>query len=671
MPTAYQTVDRWLVIIAIVSTAVLFTAQAADPVNVIKLTALLLCAIALLASFAIQTVRTRVLQVPWGLPAILAVALVVAFVVSTLAAPVTTTAVLGAYGRNSGLLAYLGGIVLFVVGLRVFRDRGARFLVAGVVAAGLFTATYGLFQRLGWDSVPWNNPFNPIIASLGNPNFAAGYLGIAGSVAAGGALWAGWAVGWRVICGVTAALCLLAGLLSSSVQGPMSSAGGFFVLAVAVLLNQPEPRRKIGLSVMGVTGVVGGTALIAGLVAKAGPAAPLFLDNGSRARYFYWDAAMAMFSDKPLLGVGLDQYGNFWRSLRSSESVVTLGGPSYSDAAHSVPLQMLAQGGLVLGAVYLAFIGFTLYALVRGLLRLEGSDRMLLAAVGAGWVAYQVQGAVSIDQVPLLTLHFALAGGVIAAAGLAPLREVKLPGALKPVVVHPNDSKARRRTAAAAPPRVRPSTGADAAGIVVVGLVGLFAAFFALAPLRANAIVLDGDNALRGGDGRDGVAAYNKAVGLVGGQAVYLTKKGALYEQVTPPQPVQAQQAYQQAVDVDPYDVNALTSLARTAAANGDVEIARQAYRTAAEVDRWNPVTVASSATFELANDGAQAAATLLEEVVSRMPGDAMLWATLGDAKAALGDKAAAESAYQRALAIDPAQPAAGAGTAGLAAAAQ
>ena len=668
MPTAYQTFDRWLVIIAIVSTAALFTAQAADPVNVIKLTALLICAIALLASFAVQAIRTRELQVPWGVPAIISFALVVAFVLSTLVAPVTNTAVLGAYGRNSGLLAYLGGIVLLVVGLRVFRDRGARFLVAGVVAAGLFTATYGLLQRIGWDSVPWNNPFNPIISSLGNPNFAAGYLGISGSVAAGGALWAGWAVGWRVACGVTAALCLLAGFLSSSVQGPMSSAGGFFVLAVAVVLGQPEPRRKIGLSVLGVTALVGGTALIAGLVAKAGPAAPLFLDGGSRARYLYWDTALRMFGDKPLLGVGLDQYGNFWRSMRSAESVVTLG-TEYSDAAHSVPLQMLAQGGLVLGTVYFAFIGFTLYTLVRGLLRLEGQDRMLLAAVGAGWAAYQVQGAVSIDQVPLLALHYALAGGVIAASGLSPVREFRLPGALKPVVVHRNDSKARRRAAAAAAPRVRPSTGGDAAGLVVVGLVGLFLTFTAVTPLRANTVALDGDTALRAGDGRASVAAYDKAVDLVGGQALYQTKKAAAYEQVTPPQPVQAQQAYQQAVDVDPFDLNALTALAQLAAANGDLETARDAYRRAAELDRWNAVTVQSSAAFELANDGADAAAALLQDAASRLPRMAALWAALGDARAALGDDAAARAAYDRALAIDPTQAVAVAGVAKLASA--
>jgi len=199
--------------------------------------------------------------------------------------------------------------------------------------------------------------------------------------------------------------------------------------------------------------------------------------------------------------------------------------------------------------------------------------------------------------------------------------------------------------------------------------VGLFLAFTVVAPLRANIMALDGDTALRSGDGLASVAAYDKAVDLVGGQVQYLTKKGALYEQLTPPQPVQAQQAFEQAVDVDPFDVNAFTALARLAAANGDVEVARDAYRRAAELDRWNPVTVQSSAAFELANDGADAAATLLQDAASRLPGDAALWASLGDAQVALGDDAAALSAYDRALAIDPAQPAAVAGAAQLASA--
>ena len=137
---------------------------------------------------------------------------------------------------------------------------------------------------------------------------------------------------------------------------------------------------------------------------------------------------------------------------------------------------------------------------------------------------------------------------------------------------------------------------------------------------------------------------------------------------MTPPQPVQAQQAYQEAVDVDPYDVNALSALARLAAANGDVKTARAAYRRATDLDRWNPVTIQSNADFELANGEAAAAAQLLSAALSRLPSEAALWALLGNARVALGDDVDARAAYDRALALDPTQATAVAGVAKLAA---
>ena len=190
-------------------------------------------------------------------------------------------------------------------------------------------------------------------------------------------------------------LCLLGAALSSSVQGPIAAAAGLFVVALAWVLDQHGARLKVDLTVLLAGVTVAGGSLLVGALAAAGPAASIFGDSGSRARVFYWEAALAMFSDHPLWGVGLDQHGNFWRSERSASSVDFLGGPSYSDADHSVPLQMLAQGGLVLGLLYAAFLVLTATAVVRGLIRLRGADRMLLTAVGAGWTAYQVQSFVT------------------------------------------------------------------------------------------------------------------------------------------------------------------------------------------------------------------------------------------------------------------------------------
>ena len=58
----------------------------------------------------------------------------------------------------------------------------------------------------------------------------------------------------------------------------------------------------------------------------------------------------------------------------------------------------------------------------------------------------------------------------------------------------------------------------------------------------------------------------------------------------------------------------------------------------------------------------------MLEPLVVELPRDAGLWATLGDARLVLGDRAAAKQAYDQALAITPGEPTATAGLQKLAA---
>lgn len=655
MNSAPVTFDRYVVAAAVVLTCGLFLPSASDPVNVAKLTALLLTAIMLIVSAVARVLQDRVVHVPVSLAGASAVALLLAFVVSTLVAPVTTTAVLGSYGRNSGLLAYAAAIVLFLVGLRVFDRPGTRVLVGAVVAAGLFTASYGLLQRAGWDLVPWTNPFNPIIAALGNPNFASAYLGIAASAACGGALWTGWSRGWRVGCAVTAVLCLTTAALSSSVQGPIAAAGGLFVVAVAWLLDQPSGRRRGGLGVL-VTSAVGGTALlVAGLVAKAGPAAGIFSDAGSRARAYYWEAAITMFADRPLLGVGLDQYGSFWPSSRSAASLDFLASNDVADAAHSVPLQMLAQGGVLLGAAYTAFVLATGLALVRGLARLRGPDRILLSAVGGAWAAYQVQSLVSIDQVPLLVLHFSLAGAVVAAAGCSGFRELRLPGTL-PVSAGPTASRPRRRAAPVLQQR-RARTGGDTAVLGAVGLLALVASYLVFVPLRADVAAKDGDEHLTRGRGDASLAAYEQAVGLLPGRATYWLKLANLFDALTPPAPARAQDAYEAAVEADPRNVNAVLGLARVTESTGQLDRSRTLHHRAVELSPLDEAVLLRAASFELRHDRAEAARQVLVEATRHFPDSAAAWSAFGEAQQSLGDADAARTAYERALAIDPAHP--------------
>jgi O-antigen ligase/predicted TPR repeat methyltransferase len=656
MPSTSLGFERYAASAAVVLTCVLFLPTALDPVNVVKLTALLVTAVVLVVAVTARVLKERVVRLPRSPVGVATVALVLGLLVSAAMAPVTTTAVLGAPGRESGLLAYLAGTVLLLVGLRAFDRTGAHVLVGAVVLAGAFTATYGLLQWRGIDAIGWSNPFNPIIAALGNPNFASGYLGIAASVAVGGALYAGWSRAWRVAAALTGVLCLTAAALSASVQGPIAAAAGLTVVVLAQLLGTSGAVRKVGLSALGAAVLAGAALLGLGLVAQAGPAAPIFQDAGSRARGYYWQAALTMFRDQPLFGVGLDHYGSFYRTSRSEESLEFLAGTDFADAAHSVPLQMLAQGGALLGVAYLAFVLGVAAALVRGMVRLRGDARVLLAAVGSGWAAYQVQSFVSIDQVPLLVLHFALAGAVVAVSGSAGLREVRLPGALAPAPTSPNDARARRR-AAATHVRTRDYDGTDLAVLGAVGLLAAGALYLGTGPLRASIAVKSGDQALLRGDGSTALASYEQAVDLVPGRALYWIRKGNLFDRVNPPLRDRAQEAYEQAVQADPRSVDGVQALARATATAGDVERSRALHRRAAALDPFDESTVVAAAEFELAHDGAPAAVRLLQGATERLPESAGIWATLGQARAVQGDHSAARSAFRRALALDPAQP--------------
>jgi putative inorganic carbon (HCO3(-)) transporter len=656
VPTTSLQIDLWLIASAIVLTCVLFTARAADPVNVIKLTALLLVAIVIATSMGYRTIRHRTMALPVSAAGAAGAALAAALMVAALTAPVVTTAVVGAYGRNSGLLAYIAALILFFAGLRVFQRPNTRVLVGGVVLAGLFTGSYGLLQKSGIDAVAWNNPFNPIIAALGNPNFASGYLGIAASVAVGGALWAGWGRVWRAVCASTAALCLVAAALSSSVQGPIAAAAGLLVVSLAYSLDLNSKVRRWALPSLGLAAGLGVTALLVGALMKAGPAAAVFGDVGTEARTHYWDAALRMFREAPALGVGLDHYGMFWRSTRSPESIEALGGAQYSDAAHSVPLQMLAQGGLVLGIAYGVFVLVTLLALIKGLSQLTGSDRMLLGAVGGGWAAYQVQSAVSIDQVPLIVLHFTLASGVVAVAGSVATRQVRLPGAVQPVAVQPQHGRAKRRVNVPARPKRRALTAADLAMLSVVATIAAAAAWQSVDPLRANIAVREGDRSRSAGDGARALQAYDRATDVLPGESTYWMKKAQLLQASTPRQGAALRAILLEAIQRNPYEINAIRPAAGLAEAAGELELSRQLFSRAVSVDPVNPETLVAAATFELRHGGAARARTILEPAVEALPSQPTLWATLGDARAVLGEPDAARAAYERALALDPAQ---------------
>ena len=92
-------------------------------------------------------------------------------------------ALFGYPNRSNGLLTYLALILLIWVASRMLISR--RFLEKlqrNLFILIILFVSYSFLQYLDLDPVSWNNSYNRIIGTLGNPNFSGAFLGIMGAV---------------------------------------------------------------------------------------------------------------------------------------------------------------------------------------------------------------------------------------------------------------------------------------------------------------------------------------------------------------------------------------------------------------------------------------------------------------------------------------------------------
>lgn len=139
------------------------------------------------------------------------------------------------------------------------------------------------------------------------------------------------------------------------------------------------------------------------------------LTTNSSNRYEWWREAAGAWSDRPLTGWGAGSFATLHLLYRRDTLPVT--------QAHSVPLQMLAETGLVGLALGYGAVLALLAAAVAGLRRLPaGRERDLSAAFVAAGVAWLVHGAFDWDwNIPAVTAPaLAMLGLAAGRAGSAP-----------------------------------------------------------------------------------------------------------------------------------------------------------------------------------------------------------------------------------------------------------
>lgn len=140
-----------------------------------------------------------------------------------------------------------------------------------------------------------------------------------------------------------------------------------------------------------------------------------FLYKGSiTVRGFYWRAGIEMFRDNPIVGVGVDRYGAYFKEYREAGYLLNYGFNITSSNAHNLPIQMFATGGLLVGLTYLFLNIFVIWRAIIGLKFLQGNQRLFLATVFSAWMVYQATSFISIDSPGIAVWGWLLAGGIVA-----------------------------------------------------------------------------------------------------------------------------------------------------------------------------------------------------------------------------------------------------------------
>lgn len=323
--------------------------------------------------------------------------------------------VYGVFGRANGLLCYLSLAMMLLTVVMGFDRRSLPSLLTGFMLVGALLGVYGTVQTLGLDPIDWQRGYeDPLIATFGNPDFSAAFFGLAALAALTVALDAARTLRWRAGAGVIAAWLLWLAWRTTTIQGVLAFAVGVTVMAAVWLLSPMRSRRMRALRApfLGLVGLAGGLFVLG--LADRGPVASRLFDGSVLQRLYTWQAALSMFRARPLTGVGLDAYGDWYPTVRSAASIQAFGQGMYSNEGHSVLLTLLGTGGLLLTLPYLALwavVGRQAWRIVR-----RPDSSVVEGGLIAIWLAYLVDSLFSMDQLGVAVWGWLFAGAVLAAS---------------------------------------------------------------------------------------------------------------------------------------------------------------------------------------------------------------------------------------------------------------
>jgi O-antigen ligase len=315
--------------------------------------------------------------------------------------------IFGSTGRNTGLITYVSFSLILLGSLIASSMNALKRLIHVIFIVGSASLAYGIVQALGGDPFEWVNPYSPVFGFLGNPNFQSSLLGVLGAIAFAQLFTEGLKAHLKIFVGLYLVMTLY-------VIGETHSQQGFLVLSIGISvilgLYVLQRNRRLGIG-YGFFLVLSFFLVLFGSLDK-GPLGSILYKASVTYRGDYWLAGWTMMINHPIFGVGMDSYGDWYRRSRTMTATLRRGPDITSNAAHNVFLDIAASGGVPLLLIYLALMILVIVSALK-ILKRQSRFNPFFAGLFGGWVAFQAQSIISINQIGLAVWGWVISGLII------------------------------------------------------------------------------------------------------------------------------------------------------------------------------------------------------------------------------------------------------------------
>jgi O-Antigen ligase len=327
------------------------------------------------------------------------------FLISVLAVTMTLSAmfsdttfvrsIFGFPGRANGLMTYFCILAMVWVGSRTklstnFTEKIPKI----VIAIYLIFGSYATLQVLNLDPVAWNNPYNRVIGTLGNPNFAGAFLGVGAAVFLNSFFRSNnkFKFGYLIF----ATWLLILALATQSIQ-----ALGIFMVGALLILSIFAFRKFKYQYFMSFVSLVlaGGMVVFLGLLGF-GPLGEYLFQYTLRLRIEYWRIGLEIARHYPFTGIGPDSYVEGFRLYRGTNFVSKYSQSVSADSAHNVLINFLANFGIPAFVIFSILIGIISWKATKILFAKDmiPIGTQMLAMI---WLLMLVQSFFSLEQIGL------------------------------------------------------------------------------------------------------------------------------------------------------------------------------------------------------------------------------------------------------------------------------